>query len=79
MNASEIKWITEHNKAYQDRPSRLIGIRHPRNPQIVYYPSATTEVKIGEEWQEVILYGPIKERACWGRTADNFQKFTRAN
>lgn len=77
MEKQEILDLVKHNQRlymeHKEGPMR--GIKHPRNPDQIYYPQAVYDMKCDDgEWRPGVLY-LSKDYKHYVRRADQFEKF----
>lgn len=78
MEKQEILDMVRHNqRLYTERKEGpMRGIKHPRNPDMVYYPQQMVEVKCDDgEWRPGVLYISKDYQHHYVRRADQFGKF----
>lgn len=77
MEKQEILDLVRHNqRLYIERKEGpMRGIKHPRNPDMVYYPIDIIQGKCEDgEWRPMVLY-VSKSQEQYLRRVDNFEKF----
>ena len=77
MKEQEILNLVKYNQAlYTERKEGpMRGMKHPRNPDMVYYPIDVIQGKCEDgEWRPMVLY-VSKSQERYLRRADNFEKF----
>ena len=77
MEKQEILDLVRHNqRLYIEREEgQMRGIKHPRNPYMVYYPIDAIQGKCEDgKWRPMVLY-VSKSQERYLRRADNFEKF----
>ena len=77
MKEQEILDLVRHNqRLYTERKEGLMrGMKHPRNPDMVYYPIDIIQGKCEDgKWRQMVLY-VSKSQERYLRRVDNFEKF----